>query len=90
MSNELQLYVYTKRRARVAGNPQFVELIPKLFGDLYSDREEGIENFIDKEKEELGDNFNTFSGILNYYLNKPNYINRIDNASEDDKKKLKK
>jgi hypothetical protein len=90
MAEELKLYVYTKRRAKLEKGPQFVDLIPKLIGYLYQiDEEIHINDFIKKQKEELGDKYNNIIEILNYYLDKSNYINDIENASDDDKTKIK-
>ena len=82
-----KIYIYTKRRARGDGIPQFVELIPKLFGHLYMMDERYIKNFIEREKIKLNDK--TLLEILTFYLETPNYINDIENVTDEDIQKIK-
>ena len=83
------IYIYTKRRARVDGITQFVELIPKLYSNLYNERDDkSKDKFIIGEKTRMGSNYDTFGGIIEYYLNQQNSIDDISNITDDDKKKI--
>ena len=81
-----KIYVYTKRRARNDGISQFVELIPKLFTDMYM-ANTSINNLLKREKIKL--NNKTLLEILTFYLETPNYIDNIENVTPEDIKKIK-
>ena len=81
-----KIYVYTKRRARSDGIPQFVALIPKLFSDVYM-ANTSINDLLKREKIKL--NNKTLLEILTFYLETPNYIDNIENVTPEDIKKIK-
>lgn len=84
------IYVYTKRRARVDGKAQYVELIPKLYAELYSTNIDK-DYFIDLKKSEMDDEtYKSIESILEHFLNNEyNYINYIQNASDEEKEIIK-
>jgi hypothetical protein len=83
------IYIYTKRRARVGGKSQYVELIPKLFGDLYDDYNN---TFIQKKKQEMNPiDYENIENILEYFMkDKSNYINYIQNITKEEIESIKK
>lgn len=82
---EEKLYVYTKRRARVDGKSQYVELIPKLFSNIYMGEIKKIN--IDK----LNTKYNAINklDLLTKLLNDPkNELNKSKYISTNDKQKI--
>ncbi len=62
-----QIYIYSVRRARINNENLCVDLIPKLFNDIYiSSSEININEFIEKIKKEF-----------NYNNNKKEFIERM-------------
>ena len=43
----MPVFIYSKRRARLSKEPQYVELIPKLYNDLYNNDNLSIEDIFD-------------------------------------------
>jgi hypothetical protein len=79
-----KLYIYTKRRARVNNISQYVELIPKLFNDLY-----GIDNKINihtlMQKYKTKDNTELFNSLLN---DQSNELHKAKYISDRDKQEI--
>ena len=61
-----KLYIYTKRRARVDSLSQYVELIPKLYSDLYMNDDSTINSILKKlyKKYSTKDKLQLFRSIL--------------------------
>ena len=59
-----KLYIYTKRRARVNNISQYVELIPKLFNELYGSNDK-INLHTLMQKYETTNNSELFNSLLN-------------------------
>ena len=78
------LYIFTKRRARIEGVSKYVELIPKLFGDLYMNRQIDIPRFIQSKKEGVS-NRDLFISILTDPLNN---LFKTEYISEEDRHKI--
>jgi hypothetical protein len=91
MESSQKLYVYTKRRARVDGKSQFVELVPKLYGTFYNlyDADSYIKQYVEKEKQQIEQKYDTFMNIINYNLDKSTYIDKISNITPEEKDKIK-
>lgn len=75
------IYIYSIRRARINNKPQYIGLIPKLFGNLYTMNKDKQEQFLESELKsyESEDQTTIFANLLNSddnYIKKNTYIDK--------------